>query len=370
MSAPMMVENLSVTVVEPTFSHSDTRVWADYVQENLFLQETWSDTALVIGDEKIPAHKVILSQSPVFLAMFSAGMRESHEDEIMFNAFPPRTMRLLLRYLYLGAVEAVPLEDMVPLMACADHFGMTQLRDALNSWLVEHVSIDNVCVVLSDAQTYHQQSLVDAGMSYMRKNLQMLVHADTFLRISGATLEDLLTGTEGAVGTRELDVFRAVLRWLQSPCNEEAQAKDPGLAMRLLGCIQHGREPFLGGVTVSDAQYLKVQGSSVTKIKRSFWNCTAMWVPTTNRVRVIVHRLVKKEQGVKFGLCHSEAQNPTAESFLSNSDVSVFPMGYERSATFCVDWEQGSFVEVTWHTMSCGQLHVYVVSCAPGSVPH
>ena len=83
--------------------------------EALLNDETLSDVTFVVGDARIPAHRVILeARSQYFRAMLSSGFREGQEPaykrartsgqeeaaDITIGDTTPEAFRALLRYLY------------------------------------------------------------------------------------------------------------------------------------------------------------------------------------------------------------------------------------------------------------------------------
>ena len=143
--------------------------------------ENYSDVTLCLGDEKIPAHKVILaSKSPVFDKMFSTDMSESRSNE----AKVPNDIRLevfneLLKFIYTGQVEK--LEELALEIFKAAHF--YQIEDL--KLICEHVlrktfKIENAINVLILAENYDAECLKEHCVAFILKNFKMVMKTAAF----------------------------------------------------------------------------------------------------------------------------------------------------------------------------------------------
>ena len=84
---------------------------------------------LVVEDTRLPTHRAILAAlSPVFRAMFYGLMCERVAKEVHVQTFAASTMKLFLRFVYSGRLQDVAQDELVPLMACADHYCVASLR--------------------------------------------------------------------------------------------------------------------------------------------------------------------------------------------------------------------------------------------------
>lgn len=104
----------------------------------------FSDVVVRVGQEEIKAHSAILAaRSPVFEAMWSSGMREQQQKEVVIKDLDPGSVRRMLRFMYTGALD-VKLEkdsDAISLLEVAHQYDVASLVEVcvatLSSWLTE-----------------------------------------------------------------------------------------------------------------------------------------------------------------------------------------------------------------------------------------
>lgn len=69
----------------------------------LSMSMEYSDIVLVVQEQKLPAHKVVLAaRSDYFRALLYGGMRESNQTEITLSDAPVNAFKSLLKYIYTG----------------------------------------------------------------------------------------------------------------------------------------------------------------------------------------------------------------------------------------------------------------------------
>jgi hypothetical protein len=66
-----------------------------------------SDIVIKLGDETLPAHKVIICRSPYFTSMLESGMKESLTNEIELDGLDVNAMLQVLKFLYTDIVEGI-----------------------------------------------------------------------------------------------------------------------------------------------------------------------------------------------------------------------------------------------------------------------
>ncbi|XP_055934690.1 speckle-type POZ protein-like B [Argiope bruennichi] len=110
---------------------------------------SFSDVVLKCGDVSIPAHKNILSvRSPVFEAMFSNPMKESHKNEVSVIDIDETTVRNLLIYIYTGTISDLTDSSAADLLFAADKYQLQDLKTLCCGFLKNTMSLQNVLNIL------------------------------------------------------------------------------------------------------------------------------------------------------------------------------------------------------------------------------
>mmetsp|Transcript_818 Transcript_818/g.2028 ORF Transcript_818/g.2028 Transcript_818/m.2028 type:complete len:449 (-) Transcript_818:85-1431(-) len=380
----------------------------------LLFDETTADVALRVQEQRMPAHRAILgARSPVFRAMFYGSMKESHAEEVEVNTFAPATMRLLLRFIYAGDVENAKLEDMVPLMACADHYGVGSLRDTIGNHLRDSISPETACTVLALARTYQQEHVVERYLSFILTHAQQVMKTEGFLYLDVTVLLKVLEADEARI--EEIDLFKALVRWHRHWTKdpevrpEELQAERlfssiryeqmtgqqlvtevrplaglvvpeklyvqaleqvaaPGLAVEEHSKQSVRRRPPIGTIQVSDPLILTVQSTSVRKLGLAGWNCTAVIEPSTPRTCFTVDHLADPQNGIGLAIFDPERNTlrggssgfPNPNQWGGDCIVGIYGTGcfFGIITDHVLRWHAGLVVEVTMRSIGCSSLHV------------
>lgn len=181
--------------------------------KGLLFDETTADVILKVQDERLPAHRAVLAvRCAYFRAMLYGGMQESAAKEVqVHDSFSPAVMRLLLRYIYTQQLEPMALEDVVPLLACADHVGMDKLRDAVLHQIAESLSLDTVWDVLSAAVENSQELLAERCIDFVRDNALEVLMSDSFVQLDAPLALRVLRAD--SMQNISLLCFKAATRW-------------------------------------------------------------------------------------------------------------------------------------------------------------
>ncbi|XP_057318676.1 speckle-type POZ protein-like [Microplitis mediator] len=120
-----------------------------------------SDVVLVVGDERIPAHKILLmSQSPVFSTMFTQNLNDNRENEVDIPDMEPDTCKKLLEFIYTDTVTDL---DKVSerLYEVADKYQLPALKELCEESFCKSVSVENAVkyLVLLDLHNADEEVL-------------------------------------------------------------------------------------------------------------------------------------------------------------------------------------------------------------------
>ena len=71
--------------------------------ENYLCQKKLCDVTLVVGQRRIPAHRIVLSAaSDYFAAMFTNDVKEASQEEVKMKDVDGEALLLLIQYMYTG----------------------------------------------------------------------------------------------------------------------------------------------------------------------------------------------------------------------------------------------------------------------------
>lgn len=367
-----------------------------------------------VQEERLLAHRALLAaRSPVFRAMFYGSMKESTQDAVEVSAFAATTMRQLLRFMYTGVVEDVELEEMVPLMACADHYGVGALRDAVGDHLRDSVSAETACTVLALARQYRQEALIESYLAFILLHAQQVMKTDGFLHLDVTVLLKILEADNARV--EEIELFKALVRWYRHWTKDPDVEADEKKAAQLFGSVRYGQmtgqqlvmevkplagsivpfelyvraleqvaapnlEPHLetkqlvrrqapiGCIRSSDPSMVQVQSTTVRKVGPAGWNCSVVVEPSTSRTCFLVQRLADTQYGVGVAIFDPERNAlrgagtgfPNPNQWGADCLVGIYGTGcfFGIITDQILRWRDELTVEVKMEEVTEGSLHI------------
>eukprot|EP00392_Amoebophrya_sp_AT5.2_P017105 g17421.t1 len=146
----------------------------------------FSDVTFTVQGRKIYAHRAILvAQCPHFKALFSAGMKESIEKEIIIEDWGEVAFLALLEWIYTGRVpQDLPVHHMTEVLGLADQYTLDSLQHVCENILIHDVEIDNCCHLLKIADRHMAHNLKKHCMSYLLKHFEAVAKTSTFEELS------------------------------------------------------------------------------------------------------------------------------------------------------------------------------------------
>ena len=161
----------------------------DYIDEEVCLfkgfntyinNKTYSDVTLCLGDEKIPAHKVILaSKSPVFDKMFSTDMVEANSNVAKVNDIKLDVFQELLRFMYTGKVEKIN-ELTVDIFKAAHFYQIEHLKLLCENVLRTTLTVENAIDILKLADDHDADCLKTHCFVFITTNLNTIIKSPSF----------------------------------------------------------------------------------------------------------------------------------------------------------------------------------------------
>ncbi|XP_071116655.1 kelch-like ECH-associated protein 1B isoform X2 [Haliotis cracherodii] len=217
------------------------------------------DVTLIVGEEKLMAHKIVLAAaSPYFRAMFTGGMREEEMSSIPLHGISPCTLAVLVEFAYTAEIHINEM-NVCYLLPAATMFQMTHVVEACSVFL-EHQLDPSNCIGIADFASEHGcPELETKARTYIYKHFCEVIKCDEFLMLSPCQMIMLIKQDELNIRC-ESEVFQAVIRWVESdtekrlgklesllaavrvqflsPCFLEQQLKDCHILKKMPQCLQ------------------------------------------------------------------------------------------------------------------------------------
>ncbi|KAF8360006.1 hypothetical protein PRIPAC_95001, partial [Pristionchus pacificus] len=189
------------------------------------------DVTIVVGDEKIQAHKAILSaRIPFFRGLFDSMMVESAAGKVTLPNFNYPTAKALLDYIYTGRIiiDECNVED---LLMGANFLGIEPVQYACGHFMVKRLRVDNALPLLMVCKSIGYHGLDDLVHRFIDKNFVSISRTPEFLNLTVDELEGLLRRDYINVDS-EKQVFDAITNWMEEIDDRSTYAK------RLFKCVR------------------------------------------------------------------------------------------------------------------------------------
>jgi len=189
----------------------------------MFNNEILADVHFKVGrggaEQRIPAHKFVLSVgSAVFDAMFNSTLATA-EEEIFLPDVEPSAFLALLRFLYSDEVQIGP-ETVMTTLYTAKKYAVPALEKACVDFLKRNLSPDNAFMLLTQARLFDEPQLAALCLETIDKNTPEALSAEGFIDIDIDTLSVVLD--RDSLRIKESKLFTAVLRWSEAECQRQA----------------------------------------------------------------------------------------------------------------------------------------------------
>ena len=179
----------------------------------MFNNEILADVHFKVGrggaEQRIPAHKFVLSVgSAVFDAMFNSTLATT-EDEITLPDVEPAAFLALLKFLYSDEVSIGP-ETVMTTLYTAKKYAVPALEKHCVDFLKRNLGPDNAFMLLTQARLFDEPQLAALCLECLDKNTPEALTADGFTDIDIETLSAVLD--RDSLRVKESKLFTAVLR--------------------------------------------------------------------------------------------------------------------------------------------------------------
>ncbi|XP_071482630.1 kelch-like protein 5 [Diadema antillarum] len=203
-----------------------------------------TDVVLIVGDVRIPAHRLVLSSvSDYFAAMFTNNLRESHETEIQLWGMDPAALKACIQYIYTGEV-VLKETNVEKLLATASILQLSEVVEACCGFLVKQLHPSNCLGIRSFADRQSCSDLLRAAHNYTMEHFVEVTQNQEFMMLGWEEVCNLFSSDDLNVPNEET-VYYALLAWA---ANETACRKSD-----ISKLLEHIRLPLLSPQFLSDA---------------------------------------------------------------------------------------------------------------------
>ncbi|KGL90611.1 Kelch-like 4 [Charadrius vociferus] len=182
--------------------------------ENYLQQKQLCDVLLIVGDQKIPAHRLVLSAvSDYFAAMFTNDVREAKQEEIKMEGVDPDALKALVRYAYTGILELK--EDTIEsLLAAACLLQLSQVIEVCCNFLMKQLHPSNCLGIRSFGDAQGCTELLKVAHTYTMEHFTEVIKNQEFLLLPANEIAKLLSSDDINVPDEEA-IFQALMMWVR-----------------------------------------------------------------------------------------------------------------------------------------------------------
>ncbi|XP_038628488.1 LOW QUALITY PROTEIN: kelch-like protein 1 [Tachyglossus aculeatus] len=182
--------------------------------ESYLKQQQLCDVILIVGNRKIPAHRLVLSSvSDYFAAMFTSDVCEAKQEEIKMEGIDPNALWDLVQFAYTGCLELK--EDSIEnLLSAACLLQLPQVVEVCCHFLVKLLHPSNCLGIRAFADAQGCIELMKVAHSYTMENIIEVIRNQEFLLLPADELHKLLASDDVNVPDEET-IFDALMLWVK-----------------------------------------------------------------------------------------------------------------------------------------------------------
>ncbi|XP_059588215.1 kelch-like ECH-associated protein 1 [Alligator mississippiensis] len=192
------------------------------IMNELRLSQQLCDVTLRVRYRDAPpadfqAHKVVLaSSSPVFRAMFTAGLREQGMEVVPIEGIHPRVMERLIEFAYTASI-AVGERCVLHVMNGAVMYQIDSVVRACADFLAQQLDPSNAIGIANFAEQIDCSELHQRAREYIYRHFAEVAKQEEFFNLSHCQLVTLISRDELNVRC-ESEVFHACIDWVRYDC--------------------------------------------------------------------------------------------------------------------------------------------------------
>lgn len=146
--------------------------------KTIFNDPQFPDVTLIVEDRIIKAHRAILSaRSPVFAAMFTSEMLESHQHQVTIPDMKYTVAQSMLEFIYTGETIIEP-GTADCLLVAADKYDLMRLKAQCEEAISSTISVATAIKTLIFADRTNAEHLKSRTMAIIKANMDKVIESD------------------------------------------------------------------------------------------------------------------------------------------------------------------------------------------------
>lgn len=180
------------------------------------------DVILVVGDRRIPAHRVVLSScSPYFSAMFTSELVESRQREVILQGVDADAIQLLVEFSYTARIQ-VSEDNVQSLLPASSLLQLLSVRDACCDFLKRQLHPSNCLGIRSFADAHTCTELLESSHRFALQHFVAVSQTEEFMLLPVTEVLELVSSDDANVAKEE-QIYHSIIRWIKFDLDKRKQ---------------------------------------------------------------------------------------------------------------------------------------------------
>ncbi|XP_078657508.1 kelch-like protein 9 [Branchiostoma floridae x Branchiostoma belcheri] len=198
--------------------------------QSFWREDFFQDACVIVEDKSFLVHRLVLASYSAYFRNIFMVDQEANEDgmfEITLSGVQAKVADNVIQSMYTSRLN-LSSTNVFDVLELADGLKYTVAVQACTKYLRENLNLENCLRTMSLAISYHLDDLKEDSGKFAADRFEEVKNTAGFIALEWYTLRDFIARDDLRV-TRELQVFQAVVSWLQKD-----RAKREKWAVRLM----------------------------------------------------------------------------------------------------------------------------------------